>query len=233
MLFSDLEFFIKRLVISLPVILFAITIHEYAHGWVADKLGDPTARMMGRLTLNPVPHIDPMGFLMLIIIGFGWAKPVLVNPRNLTNLRRDMLLISLAGPVSNVAAALLLSILFRALIGQLGGDISLVLRVGMLLIIWGIVINLALAVFNLIPIPPLDGSKILAGILPPRQAYQYETRVGPYGGMILMGLLLLGTFTRISIIGVIMDPFLNFFARIFTGYSWGYLYGLFHQLIRF
>jgi Zn-dependent protease len=233
MIFSNPELFIKQLVISLPVILFAITIHEYAHGWVADKLGDPTARMMGRLTLNPVAHIDPIGFLMLIIARFGWAKPVPVNPRNLANPRRDMLLIAVAGPVSNVAAALLFSILFRALRGQLGGEISLPLRVGMLLVIWGIVINLALAVFNLIPIPPLDGSKILAGILPPRQAYQYETRVGPYGGMILMGLLLLDAFTQISIIGTIMSPFLLFFARIFTGHSPGYLYGLFYQLMGF
>ena len=239
MLFSsNIEFFLRQLVISLPVILLALTIHEYSHGWVAGRLGDSTARLMGRLTLNPVPHIDPMGLLMLIMVGFGWAKPVPVDPRNLSKPRRDMLLIALAGPVSNMILALMLSFLFRALIGQLlgqlGGEISPVFRVGMLLITWGIVINIVLAVFNLIPIPPLDGSRILAGLLPPRQAYRYETVVGRYGSMILMGVILLGFFTRFSIIGIIMYPFRLFFTTIFTGgYSHEFLMSLFDRLMSF
>lgn len=175
------------MIISLPAILIALTFHEYAHGRVADMLGDDTPYYQGRLTLNPLPHIDWVGFLMLILAGFGWAKPVQVNPlkfRNIT-MKKGMLLVSLAGPLMNLFLAFIGMVLYR-LIEPSGltewGRITLTLLQPL------IVINLVLAAFNLIPIPPLDGSKILAGILPDSGAsviYNLE-RFGPILLLILV-----------------------------------------------
>ncbi|MFH1825840.1 MAG: site-2 protease family protein [bacterium] len=150
------------LLITLPVILIAITVHEFAHAKVADILGDPTPRMAGRLTLNPIAHIDPIGLLMLVVVRFGWAKPVPINHRNFADPVKGSMYVSLAGPLSNFFLAWVLSIVFKAVPVAYGSIIYSVLSYG----IW---INLALGVFNLLPIPPLDGSHILEGLLP----YQY------------------------------------------------------------
>jgi Zn-dependent protease len=193
-----------------PAILFALTIHEYAHGWVADKLGDPTARYAGRLTLNPLSHLDPLGTMMLFLVHFGWAKPVPVDPGFFKNPKRDMMWVSLAGPAANILSALVLGWMIRLLVG-------IGVHVGIFLVIlqYGVMINIVLAVFNLIPIPPLDGSKILMGLLPPEQAFRFQQleRKGP---LILLGILLLNHW--IPILSMTIGSAVRFLSRIFIGF---------------
>ncbi|MCL0028437.1 site-2 protease family protein [Peptococcaceae bacterium] len=178
----------------IPAVVIALTFHEYAHAVVAYKLGDPTAKYSGRLTLNPIPHVDPIGMLMLFFVGFGWAKPVPVNPYNFNKPKRDMVLVSLAGPLSNV----ILAIAFALLFGVFYAFGSQVLVDVVYKIIW---INVVLAVFNMLPIPPLDGSKILAGILPGDSTWL--NYLEQYGFIILIILLLTG----------ILRPILMFFIE--------------------
>ena len=144
------------LVLLIPVLLFALVFHEFSHAWIAYKLGDPTARYAGRLTLNPVAHLDPVGGLMILFVGFGWAKPVPVDPRYLKNPREDMMKIAFAGPASNLLLAFIAGTILRFGIGQ--GSIA------MMLILFT-QINIMLAVFNMIPVSPLDGSQIFSGLL--------------------------------------------------------------------
>ncbi len=205
---------IPTIIISLFTVLFAITIHEASHGWAAYKMGDPTAHALGRITLNPIAHIDPIGTIllpvMLIIMGappFGWAKPVPVNPFNLRNPRRDNLLISAAGPVSNFSVALIAFMLLQML--KLANPDVLIMRGGtpslgnglFLILYYTILINVILAVFNLIPIPPLDGSGILMGLISEEAAEKYE-QIRPYGFMILILLIVTGIIGQI--LGFIM-----------------------------
>lgn len=157
-----LQFFL----IAIPVILIAITIHEFAHAKAADILGDPTPRLAGRLTLNPISHIDPIGLLMLIFARIGWAKPVPINPYNFADPKRDSALVSLAGPVSNFFTAWIVAGAMKIVLWGMG-DVSIVV---IQVFQHAIFINLALAVFNLIPIPPLDGSHILEAFIP----YEYS-----------------------------------------------------------
>ncbi|MDD4895730.1 MAG: site-2 protease family protein, partial [Atribacterota bacterium] len=157
---------------SIPAILIAITIHEYAHGFIAYYHGDPTAKLAGRLTLNPMAHLDPVGTLMLLLFRIGWAKPVPVNYSNLNNPRIDMIKVSLAGPLSNIVVAFLFSLLLRAnnfIFRNVMFNSFFWFRLvqgWFTLLHTGIFINIALAFFNLIPIPPLDGHHIVAGLLP-------------------------------------------------------------------
>lgn len=183
---------VSFLIISLPILLVTIAIHEFSHAKVADILGDPTPRLAGRLTLNPISHIDPIGFLMLILVRFGWAKPVPINPYNFSDPRKGALLVSIAGPLSNFFFAWILAIVYRNLPISFGEIWGLVFSYA----IW---INLALAVFNLIPIPPLDGSHILEYFLP---AYQYEAiyRLQQYGFLLLIVIILLGQPILVAII---------------------------------
>ena len=186
---------------QLIVILFAITIHEAAHGWAANKLGDPTAMIMGRVTLNPIAHIDPIGTVLLPLLlvimrapPFGWAKPVPVNPLNLKNPKRDNLLISAAGPVSNFSVAIVAGIILKILLVSMGNSsppgFSLI-QVLVNILYYTIVLNVFLAVFNLIPIPPLDGSGILLGLVS-EQAAQKVEQLRPYGFIIVIGMMWLG-----------------------------------------
>jgi Zn-dependent protease len=158
---------LRTLLLLVPPILVALTFHEYAHGYVANKYGDDTAKRNGRLTLNPLAHLDPVGTIMIFLVHFGWAKPVPVNPYRLRNPKRDMLWISAAGPLANMVLALLSGLLLRVVFA-LGGAPHTHSIAGLLIymVIMGLQINLALAIFNVLPIAPLDGSKILAGLLP-------------------------------------------------------------------
>lgn len=194
----------KLVVWALPV-LFAITLHEVAHGWVANRLGDPTARMLGRLTLNPIKHIDPIGTvlvpgLMLLMGGFlfGWAKPVPVSPRNFKDPRRDMAIVAAAGPVSNLIMAVMWAALLKLVSVQqvaFGWAAEPLALMGLA----GISINLALAVLNLLPIPPLDGGRVVDNLLPPRLSASYS-QLEPYGMWIILALAVFG------LLWVIMAP---------------------------
>lgn len=175
---------LHSMALMLPAIILGLTFHEFAHGWVADRLGDRTARDLGRLTVNPVAHVDPVGLVLLFLAGFGWAKPVPVNPYNFRgDIRRGMLLVSLAGPATNMLLALASAVVLGAFAG-------LRLPYFREIMLYMIQINVVLAVFNLIPIPPLDGSKILAGLLPGRQNWLYQLET--YGAIILIILVFTG-----------------------------------------
>ncbi|HHV45016.1 MAG TPA: site-2 protease family protein [Firmicutes bacterium] len=195
---------IVQLLLQVLAVLFAISVHEYAHGFVSYKLGDPTPRLEGRLSLNPLVHLDPIGTLMLVIFRFGWAKPVLVNPRYYENPRLGTVYVSLAGPAANVLTAYLFA-LARWLLFYFLGSFGLLPRVDFFVLALlhfffsiNIVINLGLAAFNLLPVPPLDGSKILAGVLP----YRYRRvlySLEQYGPVILVLLLVTGIAGRIAL----------------------------------
>lgn len=181
MLFSLLFTNPLLFLIVAAVLIATITIHEFAHAWAANRLGDPTAKHMGRLTLNPLAHLDPLGTLLIFVAGFGWGKPVLFNPHNLDNPRRDSALVALAGPVSNVLMAILIAILLRVVPHTSVGDF-----VGFLLV----QINISLALFNLIPIHPLDGGKILIGLAPHSLAVEWDDILEKYGSFLLIFMIL-------------------------------------------
>lgn len=181
------------------VVLFAICIHEMAHGFAAYKLGDPTAKYDGRLSLNPLKHIDPLGALSMFLFGFGWAKPVMVNPNYFKNLKRDTMLTALAGPVSNILVAYIGMLIYVHLLPVIN---SYYLSLFVTLFI---TLNINLAVFNLIPIPPLDGSKIFLSLLPKRIYYEIM-RYERFGFIVLIIALYLG----------VLDPLLNFFNGLIS-----------------
>jgi Zn-dependent protease len=179
------------IIIAVPL-LYSVIFHELAHGWVAYRLGDPTAKFMGRLTINPLKHLDPMGTLMLFIFGFGWAKPVPVNLNRLRDRRLGMILVSSAGIITNILLAFSAIFLYRLLsIPESGITAQLFYYFAR--------INIILAAFNLIPLPPLDGSKILMGFAP-RNVQSFLSRIERYGFFIIIGLLYLG----------VLDPIIRF-----------------------
>lgn len=198
---ADLDL-MQTLAVALLPLLFAITVHEVAHGWVARQLGDPTAMMLGRLTLNPIKHIDPIGTLLvpglLLAAGgvvFGWAKPVPVTWENLRNPRRDMALVALAGPLSNILMALIWALVVKLAL-SLGPDMAWWSMPLAWMGMFGISINIMLAVLNLLPILPLDGGRIVASLLPGPISWQYS-RLEPYGMIILILLLVSGQLGKI------------------------------------
>ena len=205
---------VENFVLLAPPILLAITFHEYAHGWMALKFGDPTAKMLGRLSLNPLVHLDPIGTLMLFLVHFGWAKPVPVDPRYFSDPKRQMLWVALAGPVANMILAFVSGLLIIGFASSnLMFDSSTALFGNML--VYSLQINLALAVFNMLPIPPLDGSKILRGLLP----YQHEhiaIEMERYGPWVLMSIILFGLMTGVSLFWMFIGPFVRFFSSLFT-----------------
>lgn len=207
---------IQKIAVGAFPVIFAITVHEFAHGWVASKFGDQSAKMLGRLTLNPIKHIDPIGtilvpIVLLIFTGFvfGWAKPVPVNANNFKSPRTDMAWVAIAGPISNFLMAIAWAVVLK---------IGLLLQtstpdIGLFLIYSGVIgvsINLILAILNLLPIPPLDGSHIASAFLSKRLAWQFN-RIAPYGFFILIGLMLLGLLTPL-----IMEPFNMVRGLLFT-----------------
>ena len=167
------------LLLFLPALIIAITIHEFAHAFLADRLGDPTPQLQGRLSLNPLKHLDPVGSLMLLFFRFGWGKPVEFDPYNLRHPRRDAALISLAGPAVNLVLATLLALILKFSPSSLFS----------VFLIPVILININLAIFNLLPVPPLDGAKILYGFLPRDWADEYNDFMGRYGTVLLILLI--------------------------------------------
>jgi Zn-dependent protease len=202
--------------LNAPGFLLAITVHEFAHAYVAFRYGDPTAKDMGRLTLNPLPHLDLFGTIALFLIGFGWAKPVMVNPHNLKNPRKDNLWIALGGPVSNLITAFILGMLFRAL-GLFLPNTNTA-QICMLMVVMAVRLNIILAAFNILPLPPLDGFHVLEGLVS-NDVYLRLQNFGRYGSMVLLGLVLISSFANINIFGFLFNPFLAFFGGIFTGHN--------------
>lgn len=207
------------IIIQLGVVLFAISIHESAHAWMADKFGDPTAKNQGRITLNPIAHIDLIGTIifpiLLALTGapvFGWAKPVIVNPYNLRDPRRANIYISAAGPGSNIIAAFVGIVLFLILknMGVFAGGAGSGSDILLYIFFYFIVINIYLAIFNLIPIPPLDGSGIIEGVLKGEALYNYQ-KIKPYGFIILLMIIFIG------VLDVIANPIISFVLNILRG----------------
>jgi Zn-dependent protease len=209
---------IGTIAIQFAVFLFSLSIHEASHAWMSDRCGDHTARYLGRVTLNPIPHLDPIGTILFPLLGaithfplIGWAKPVPFNPAHLKNPRRDQIFISIAGPAANILAGgtafALLAVLKLSSLrvhdlinnGWIGANESFLIPI-LLMLYYAMIINLALAFFNIIPIPPLDGHWILYGLLPPGAAASFE-RMGSYGFIILYALMFMGLFKFILIPG--------------------------------
>jgi Zn-dependent protease len=200
---------IEKISVAIIPVLFAITVHEAAHGFVAFKLGDPTAKMLGRLTLNPLKHIDPIGTVLVPLIMFylggfifGWAKPVPINERYFKHKRRDIALTAIAGPLSNFLMAACWALILH-FFAKNNLPVTLMCEIGVL-------INSVLFILNLIPIPPLDGSRVISSLLPFRISYYYD-RLAPYGFFILLGFYFLG------LLGFIMDAPLQYLLRLFIG----------------
>jgi len=184
-------------------LIVAITIHEFSHALAADKLGDPTSRSMGRLTLNPLKHLDPIGTIALIFLGFGWGKPVPIDPYNLQHPKRDEAIISLAGPISNLILALIISLIVRFLPLNNISILFLSILVQM---------NVVLAIFNLLPLPPLDGSKIFLALLPQDKSIQWQEAFEKYGFVLIIVLLFL-PIGGSNIISLIISPIIQTILR--------------------
>ena len=203
---------LEVLIILLPILIFSLCFHEFSHGYIAYRLGDHTAARSGRLTLNPLAHLDPIGSLMILFVGFGWAKPVPVNPINFSNPRVDMMKVAFAGPASNLILAFIAGLMIRF------SNYSDLMNNGILyqtLYVFSF-INIALAVFNMLPVAPLDGSQIFGNMISknnPELAWKLQM----YGPKILMGLILIGIITPFSLLGTIMMPIIKFFLFLFAG----------------
>jgi len=204
---------IQQLIFLIPILLISLSFHEFLHGYASYKLGDPTPKINGRLTLNPLAHLDPIGSLVLLITRrFGWAKPVPINPNYYKNPRKGMMIVGIAGPGANFMLALLFSASIKLILnfsqyslrGFGGNFVNLLLQ----FLVMAIMINLSLAFFNLIPIPPLDGSKILRGFLPAKFDQYFNKLEGPAGMVVLIILLYTG------IIWNIIGPIINFLLQI-------------------
>lgn len=197
---SPLSFFI-----FITVLLITLAVHEYSHARVAEELGDPTARLAGRLTLNPLAHVDPLGLVMIMLVGFGWGKPVPFDPYNLKNPKKDSALISLAGPVSNFIMAILGALLYRFFVFFDAGTIS---TLGLVILPFFIRINLVLGIFNLMPFAPLDGFKVVGGMLPDDQAKEWYS-LERYGLLFLLAFILPLVGNR-SMLDIVLNPTVNF-----------------------
>lgn len=204
---ADLEGTIIQILLSLPIVLLSLSMHEMAHGYVANKLGDPTAGNLGRITLNPIKHLDPIGFICMVLFGIGWANPVPINSRNFKKPRRDMAISSAAGPISNIILAVIFAVLLKltdsflipAILTNPSESSILILEILITFLLLGVRLNITLSVFNLIPIPPFDGSRILYVFLPPK----YYFGVMKYERYIAIGIMFL------LFLGV-LDPAISF-----------------------
>ena len=220
-LLGDPQQFLLHLLYSLPAILISLSFHEWGHAYAAYRLGDPTARNLGRMSINPVRHIDPLGLLMLVIARFGWAKPVPINPRNFKNLRRDDTIVSLAGITVNFCLAIV-SMLAIYIFAVLGGTNFVIANI----LYYFLSINLGLMVFNLIPLPPLDGSHVLENLLIRRVGPRPFLFLQRYGNFILLGLLITGILSGVlgTLVSYIMMGLEWLFTSIFRYPGLLYLY---------
>ena len=210
----DFELILKLI----PPGLLALTFHEFSHAYVDNRFGDDTAKRSGRLTMNPLAHLDPLGTIMIFIARIGWAKPVPVNPGNLRNPKNDMLWISAAGPLSNMLLALISGLLWRLLTTI---DIEVVQNYNIMyafkdMVFLSLWLNLSLAIFNILPLAPLDGSKILSGILPDRFAKQIYL-LERYGPVLLIGIIIFSYISGVPILGYMIKPVVGFFMELFAG----------------
>jgi Zn-dependent protease len=230
------SFFLKLSIMLVPALM-AITCHEVSHGFVADKLGDNTARSMGRLTLNPLKHLDIVGTLMVFIIGIGWAKPVPVNFNNLRNPKRDMIWVAAAGPVTNFCLAFLSAMLMRGIVAaaERSGDafpLETFIEPIVMMLAFSIYINLLLAIFNLIPVPPLDGGRVAVGLLPYRQSAAFA-RIEPFGMIIILALIFLPDLLHLpSIFQYVISPVLGAGIHLLAGPQSNLVFGVTQLMLR-
>lgn len=224
------NFFFKLSIMLVPGML-AITCHEVSHGYVAWRYGDPTARMLGRLTLNPLKHIDIIGTLMIFFVGIGWAKPVPVVFENLRNPKRDMIWVAAAGPITNIILATVSAAALRALVAfgnpaMASTSLDMLIEPVVLMLAFSVYINLLLAIFNMIPVPPLDGGRVLVGLLPYRQAAAWS-RIEPYGMVIIIALVFFTNF-----FSYIISPFLQIGVNLLAGPQSGLVLGVTRLMMR-
>ena len=224
------QFFLKVSIMLVPALM-AITCHEVSHGYIADRFGDNTARSMGRLTLNPIKHMDIFGTLMVFIVGIGWAKPVPVNFNNLRHPKRDMIWVAAAGPITNFALALASALAMRALVGASAGvadgsPLAVFIDPITLMLAFSVYINLMLAIFNLIPVPPLDGGRVAVGLLPYRPSMALA-RVEPFGMIIIIALVF---FT--NAFSYVISPALNFAVHLLAGPQSNLVFGVTRLMMR-
>ncbi len=221
---GDARSYIIQMLLCLPIILLSLSLHETAHGYAAYKLGDSTAHDLGRLTLNPLKHLDPIGFLCMLFAGFGWAKPVPINTRNFKNPRRDMAICGAAGPASNLVLAAvftgLLKISSEVLLrlNYSSETTAMIVYFFLVFLYYGIQLNITLAVFNLLPVPPLDGSRIFYVFLPPK-VYFGVMKYERYISLAIMVLLMLGVLS--PVLNFISSHLINLLFRIFSIHLFG------------
>ena len=208
MIFSNIDS--QIIVLLIPALVFSLSFHEFAHAWMAYRLGDSTAARMGRLTLNPMSHLDPIGSLALLLMGFGWAKPVPVDPRYLKNPRQDMVKVAAAGPISNIILAIIAAFVLRLLF-----DTDLLSNSVKTFFIIFMQINITLAVFNLLPVSPLDGSQILSPFLEKQFGPDIVWKMQAYGPRVLFFIILFSMITDIHIFSFVINPIFNLFIFIF------------------
>ena len=221
LLTGDIQYALTSFLLSVPIIILILSVHEYAHGLVAKKLGDPTADSLGRLTLNPIRHIDPIGFVMFLFLGVGYAKPVPINSRYFKKPRRDMALVGAAGPLANFAMAILFMIFIKlfhvSLPFMLKTNLEWVptaLNYLYQLLFYGVFYNLAFMLFNLLPVPPLDGSRIFYAFLPPKALFWVQ-RHEQYFFWGILGIFVVCSFLNISIIGWAVELIINLLFKLF------------------
>ena len=211
MIFSNID--PQIIVLLIPALVFSLSFHEFAHAWMAYRLGDSTAARMGRLTLNPMSHLDPIGSLALLLMGFGWAKPVPVDPRYLKNPRQDMVKVAAAGPISNIILAIIAAFVLRLLF-----DTDLLSNSVKTFFIIFMQINITLAVFNLLPVSPLDGSQILSPFLENKFGPDIVWKMRVHGPRVLFFIIIFSMVTDIHIFSFIITPIFNLFILIFFNF---------------